>query len=39
MREVSLGAIHDSGERYPPPTCHPATRKAVRQIILDWIIG
>jgi hypothetical protein len=34
---VSLGAIHDSAERDPPPNCHPDTRKAVRQIILDWI--
>ena len=34
---VSLGAIHDSSERYPPPNCHPDTRKAVREIILDWI--
>ena len=34
---VSLGAIHDSSERYPTPNCHPATRKTVRQIILDWI--
>ena len=34
---VSLGAIHDSSERYPAPNCHPDTRKAVRQIILNWI--
>jgi len=34
---VSLGAIHDSAQRYPPPNCHPDTRKAVRQVILDWI--
>ena len=34
---VSLGAIHDSAERYPSPNCHPDTRKVVRQIILDWI--
>ena len=34
---VSLGAIHDSSERFPPPNCHPDTRKAVRKIILDWI--
>ena len=34
---VSLGEIHDSAERYPSPNCHPETRKAVRQIILDWI--
>jgi type II secretory pathway predicted ATPase ExeA len=34
---VSHGAIHDSAERYPPPNCHPDTRKTVRQIILDLI--
>jgi hypothetical protein len=34
---VSHGAIHDSAERYPPPNCHPDTRKAVRQISVDWI--
>ena len=34
---VSLGAIHDSSERFPAPNCHPNTRMAVRQIILDWI--
>jgi hypothetical protein len=34
---ASLGAIHDSAERYPAPNCHPGTREAVRQIILDWI--
>ena len=27
------------GLRYPPPNCHPDTRKADRQIILDWIHG
>jgi energy-coupling factor transporter ATP-binding protein EcfA2 len=35
-RGVSLGAIHESAERYRPPNCHPDTRTAVRQIILDW---
>jgi energy-coupling factor transporter ATP-binding protein EcfA2 len=34
---ASLGAIHDSAERCPPPNCHPNTRIAVRKIILDWI--
>ena len=34
---VSLEAIHDSSERFSAPNCHPDTRKAVRQIILDWI--
>ena len=36
-QRVSLGALHDSAERSPAPNCHPNTRKAVRQIILDWI--
>ena len=34
---VSLEAILDSSEHYQAPNCHPATRKTVRQIILDWI--
>ena len=34
---VSLGALHDSAERSPAPNCHPDTRRAVRQIILEWI--
>ena len=29
--------IYDSAERYPPPNCHPDTRKAIQKIILDWI--
>ena len=33
---ASLGAIHDSAERYPSPNCHPGTRNAVLQIILNW---
>ena len=34
---VSLGAIHNSSERYPAPNCHTDTRHTIRQIILDWI--
>ncbi|KDR79916.1 hypothetical protein GALMADRAFT_24501, partial [Galerina marginata CBS 339.88] len=34
---VSLGAIHDSSERYPPPKCHPETRVKVRKLIMNWI--
>jgi hypothetical protein len=34
---VSLGAIHDSSERYPPPRCHPETRTLVRTVIICWI--
>ena len=34
---VSLSAIHDSSERYPPPRCHPETRTSVRAVIICWI--
>jgi hypothetical protein len=34
---VSLSAIHDSSERYPPPRCHPETRTLVRTLIICWI--
>ncbi|KAI3611393.1 hypothetical protein WG66_002148 [Moniliophthora roreri] len=32
-----VGASHDSGGRYPPPQCHPGTRREVLEIINDWI--
>jgi len=31
------GAFHNSLERFDPPKCHPHTREAVRQKILDWV--
>ncbi|KAF8879985.1 hypothetical protein CPB84DRAFT_1635800, partial [Gymnopilus junonius] len=31
------GAFHDSGERFDPPRCHPNTRTAVIQRIMDWV--
>ncbi|KDR71958.1 hypothetical protein GALMADRAFT_30531, partial [Galerina marginata CBS 339.88] len=31
------GAFHNSSERYDPPKCHPQTRVAVIQAIIDWI--
>ena len=34
---MSLSAIHDSSERYPPPRCHPETRTLVRTLIICWI--
>lgn len=38
LRHVaSVGAGHDSAERYPPPKCHPKTREDVLGMILDWI--
>ncbi|CAA7267838.1 unnamed protein product [Cyclocybe aegerita] len=37
-REVVYGATHDSAERYPPPKCHPKTRRAIVTGIMDWIL-
>ncbi|RXW14846.1 hypothetical protein EST38_g11009 [Candolleomyces aberdarensis] len=33
---AATGAMHDSNERYPPPMCHPGTRKVVIVRIKDW---
>ncbi|KAJ6457008.1 hypothetical protein C8R47DRAFT_1328625 [Mycena vitilis] len=33
---IAIGASYDSIERYPPPRCHPQTRKMVFEIILSW---
>ncbi|KAF8347570.1 hypothetical protein F5887DRAFT_35858 [Amanita rubescens] len=34
---ISEAAMYDSLARYPPPKCHPKTRKKVLKIISDWI--
>ncbi|KAF8811009.1 hypothetical protein BYT27DRAFT_6470260 [Phlegmacium glaucopus] len=34
---MAPGAFHNSDERYDPPKCHPQTRVAVIQAIIDWI--
>jgi len=39
VEKVSPAAFHNSGERYDPPRCHPNTRVAVMQKIMDWIAG
>ncbi|KAF8157128.1 hypothetical protein B0H34DRAFT_488122 [Crassisporium funariophilum] len=31
------GAFHDSAERFDPPKCHPNTREAILQEILEWV--
>ena len=36
-RSIAPGAVHDSDERYDPPKCHPHTREAVLQEIMDWV--
>ncbi|KAJ7095996.1 hypothetical protein C8R43DRAFT_1081839 [Mycena crocata] len=33
---IAVGGSYDSVERYPPPRCHPQTRKVVFEIILSW---
>ncbi|KAJ6630406.1 hypothetical protein B0H10DRAFT_2349811, partial [Mycena sp. CBHHK59/15] len=35
-RAVATGASHDSGERFPPPRCHPETRTKMLQELRDW---
>ncbi|ESK94146.1 nwd2 [Moniliophthora roreri MCA 2997] len=32
-----VGASHDSGIRYPPPQCHPDTRRGVIRVLHEWI--
>ncbi|KDR79938.1 hypothetical protein GALMADRAFT_1170378 [Galerina marginata CBS 339.88] len=32
-------AFHDSGDRRDPPRCHPNTRVAVQEKIMNWILG
>ncbi|KAF9441107.1 hypothetical protein P691DRAFT_814806 [Macrolepiota fuliginosa MF-IS2] len=35
--KVLDGARLDSAARYPPPRCHPATRRTLRQRIIHWL--
>ncbi|ESK85671.1 nwd2 [Moniliophthora roreri MCA 2997] len=34
---TDVGATHDAEARYPPPKCHPQTRVALLDTLLDWI--
>jgi len=36
---VAPNALHDSGHIVDPPKCHPGTRVAIIQTIIDWIAG
>ncbi|KAF8881833.1 hypothetical protein CPB84DRAFT_1827978 [Gymnopilus junonius] len=38
-RAVAPSAFHDSGERFDPPRCHPNTRTAVLEKIVEWAMG
>ncbi|KIM35290.1 hypothetical protein M413DRAFT_32597 [Hebeloma cylindrosporum] len=39
QQAVSPGAFHDAGDTVDPPKCHPNTRTAVINRIMDWILG
>ena len=39
QKAVAAAAFHNSGERFDPPRCHPNTRTAVIDNIMDWILG
>jgi len=39
MEEVSPNAFYDSDNRPDPPKCHPNTRVAVINKIIDWATG
>ena len=39
QRDVAAGAFYNSGERANPPRCHPNTRTAVINKIMNWIFG
>ncbi|KAJ7798750.1 hypothetical protein B0H14DRAFT_2466094 [Mycena olivaceomarginata] len=35
-RHVAMEALHDSGERFPEPACHPGTRTAIMEMLHSW---
>ena len=37
QRNIAPGALQNSDERYDPPKCHPHTREAILQEIMDWV--
>ncbi|KAJ6578716.1 hypothetical protein DFH09DRAFT_1148168 [Mycena vulgaris] len=38
-RSVMIEALHDSGERFPEPACHPGTRTAVLEALQSWAVA
>ncbi|KDR78760.1 hypothetical protein GALMADRAFT_1268043 [Galerina marginata CBS 339.88] len=36
-KNIAVGALHDSGERFNPPRCHPETRGVLLAEIMDWV--
>ncbi|KAF9547774.1 hypothetical protein CPC08DRAFT_769372, partial [Agrocybe pediades] len=39
VEHVAPAALHDSGHIVDPPKCHPNTRVAIIQTIIDWASG
>ncbi|KAF9531513.1 hypothetical protein CPB83DRAFT_108404 [Crepidotus variabilis] len=40
LREASApGALHNSSERFDPPKCHPTTRRAILNSLMEWARG
>jgi len=39
LGNVAPNALHNSGHVFDPPKCHPGTRVAVIQAIMDWLAG
>ena len=37
FNSISPGAFHNSAERHDPPKCHPQTRLAILEMIMNWI--
>ncbi|PPQ84421.1 hypothetical protein CVT25_011248 [Psilocybe cyanescens] len=35
--KIASGAFHNSAERFDPPKCHPNTREAILQTIMNWL--
>jgi len=39
LDSVAPNALHNSGHVFDPPKCHPGTRVAVIQAIMNWLAG
>ncbi|KAF4618509.1 hypothetical protein D9613_009764 [Agrocybe pediades] len=39
VENVAPTALHDSGHVVDPPKCHPNTRVAIIQTVIDWALG
>ncbi|KAJ7719198.1 hypothetical protein B0H16DRAFT_1260967, partial [Mycena metata] len=35
-RFIAMGAVHDSGEQFAEPACHPGTRISILELLSNW---